>query len=147
MAAKPKLAGYFLFMQEKKSSVPGWSHMSNSELQRMCDPLWKALSKEEKERYKRMKKDINMKTKEQRPAPICLFPAHTVVPVFLGCVELQGRGNCLSSSFFLVSCFVGEFEGTLRKNAILSFKFKLKTYLMKMKFIAPFCQESCGLLL
>ena len=36
--------------------MKGWRNKSNAELQHLCDPLWKALSKEEKDRYKNMKK-------------------------------------------------------------------------------------------
>ena len=36
---------------------PGWVNKKNHELQVLCDSLWKALSKEEKARYKQMSKD------------------------------------------------------------------------------------------
>ena len=48
--------GYFVFMQEKRRSIQAWAHKSNAELQFLCDPLWKALSKEEKDKYKSKKK-------------------------------------------------------------------------------------------
>ena len=48
--------GYFEFMQQKRREVKGWRNKTNAELQKLCDPLWKALSKEEKDRYKNMKK-------------------------------------------------------------------------------------------
>ena len=48
--------GYFVFMQEKRMKVKGWRNKTNAELQKLCDPLWKALSKEEKEKYKSKKK-------------------------------------------------------------------------------------------
>ena len=48
--------GYFDFMQEKRKTVPGWAHKTNAELQALCDPLWRALSKKEKDRYKSKKK-------------------------------------------------------------------------------------------
>ena len=36
--------------------MPGWAHKTNAELQILCDPLWRALSKKEKDRYKSKKK-------------------------------------------------------------------------------------------
>ena len=48
--------GYFLFMQEMRYKHPGWGGKSNAELQILCDPLWRALSQEEKAKYKNLKK-------------------------------------------------------------------------------------------
>ena len=44
----PKVNAYLLFMQEQRYIVRGWANKSGAELQKLCDPLWKALSKEEK---------------------------------------------------------------------------------------------------
>ena len=57
---------YFLFMQEQRQRVPGWSNRSNAELQRLCDPLWKALSKEEKAVYKEKKRSLRRTERENR---------------------------------------------------------------------------------
>ena len=54
---KPKANAYFLFMQEMSQTMPGWANKKNHELQVLCDSLWKALSKEEKAKYKQMSKD------------------------------------------------------------------------------------------
>jgi len=54
---KPKANAYYLFMQEMSQTKPGWINKKNHELQVLCDSLWKALSKEEKARYKQMSKD------------------------------------------------------------------------------------------
>jgi len=43
-------------MQEKRETVEGWSSKSNYELQKLCDPLWRELSTEEKREYNEMKK-------------------------------------------------------------------------------------------
>ena len=48
--------GYFLFLQEKRMTVRGWGNKTIAELQILCDPLWRALSKEEKAKYKHEKK-------------------------------------------------------------------------------------------
>merc|ERR1719348_2563812 len=53
---KQNICGYFLFMQEQREAVPNWANKSNFELQKLCDPLWRELSKEEKDTYKEMKK-------------------------------------------------------------------------------------------
>ena len=53
---KTKVFSYFLFMQEQRKVVPGWANKSNNELQALCDPLWRKLDKEEKQKYKNMKK-------------------------------------------------------------------------------------------
>ena len=60
MQRKPKVHSYFLFMQDMRLQIPGWENKGNVELQSLCDPLWRELPKEEKERYKKMKKDIKM---------------------------------------------------------------------------------------
>ena len=57
---------YFLFMQEQRQRVSGWANRSNAELQRLCDPLWKALSKEEKAVYKEQKKALRKTERENR---------------------------------------------------------------------------------
>ena len=62
----PKVMAYFLFMQEQRQRVPGWANRSNAELQRLCDPLWKALSKEEKAVYKEQKKMLRKTERENR---------------------------------------------------------------------------------
>ena len=56
MSKPPKMMSYFLFMQEQRKLVPGWSNKSNNELQDLCDPLWRGLDRGEKEKYKKMKK-------------------------------------------------------------------------------------------
>jgi len=43
-------------MQEQRNTVPGWANKSNTELQALCDPLWRKLNREEKDKYKQMKK-------------------------------------------------------------------------------------------
>jgi hypothetical protein len=53
---KAKVFSYFLFMQEQRQLVFGWANKSNNELQALCDPLWRRLDKEEKEKYKKLKK-------------------------------------------------------------------------------------------
>ena len=45
MFKKPKIAGYFLFMQEMRRKKPGWANKGNTELQSLCDPLWRKLPK------------------------------------------------------------------------------------------------------
>jgi len=55
---------YFLFMQEQRKVVPGWSNKSNHELQALCDPLWRKLDKSEKEKYKKMKKEHREKERQ-----------------------------------------------------------------------------------
>ena len=62
----PKVMAYFLFMQEQRQRVSGWANRSNAELQRLCDPLWKALSKEEKAVYKEQKKALRKTERENR---------------------------------------------------------------------------------
>ena len=52
----PKVFSYFLFMQEQRKKVPGWANKTNNELQALCDPLWRKLDREEKDKYKQMKK-------------------------------------------------------------------------------------------
>ena len=52
---KKKIGGYFLFMQEKKETVDGWNKKSYFELQKLCDPLWRQMSIEEKGTYKEIK--------------------------------------------------------------------------------------------
>ena len=72
MYKKPKVNGYLLFMQEMRKTQPGWAKKGNPELQLLCGPLWTKLSKEEKEKYKIMKKEIKFANKvkmvEQRKA-------------------------------------------------------------------------------
>ena len=53
------------FMQEQRYIVRGWANKSGAELQKLCDPLWKALSKEEKAVYKEQKKSLKMTKMEQ----------------------------------------------------------------------------------
>merc|ERR1719460_1770164 len=60
MNKKPKVNPYLLFMQEMRQSRPGWANKGNHELQVLCDPLWRALAREEKDIYKMMKKDLKM---------------------------------------------------------------------------------------
>jgi len=60
MNKKPKVNPYLLFMQEMRQTRPGWANRGNHELQVLCDPLWRALAREEKDRYKMMKKDFKM---------------------------------------------------------------------------------------
>ena len=62
----PQVNPYFLFMQEQRQRVPGWANRSNAELQLLCDPLWKALSKEEKSVYKEQKKALRKTERENR---------------------------------------------------------------------------------
>ena len=62
----PKVMAYFLFMQEQRQRVSGWANRSNAELQLLCDPLWKALSKEEKTVYKEQKKALRKTERENR---------------------------------------------------------------------------------
>ena len=52
-------------MQEQRYIVRGWANKSGAELQKLCDPLWKALSKEEKAVYKEQKKSLKMTRMEQ----------------------------------------------------------------------------------
>ena len=61
----PKVNAYLLFMQEQRYIVRGWANKSGAELQKLCDPLWKALSKEEKAVYKEQKKSLKMTRMEQ----------------------------------------------------------------------------------
>ena len=61
---EPKVMSYFLFMQEQRKVVPGWSNKSNHELQALCDPLWRKLEKSEKEKYKKMKKEHREKERQ-----------------------------------------------------------------------------------
>ena len=56
---------YFFFMQDMRTQIPGWENKGNVELQSMCDPLWRKLLKEEKEKYKRMKKGLKMSDRLQ----------------------------------------------------------------------------------
>ena len=65
MHRKPKIHSYFLFMQDMRTQIPGWENKGNVELQSLCDPLWRKLPKEEKERYKRLKKDLKMSDRLQ----------------------------------------------------------------------------------
>ena len=44
-------------MRRKK---PGWASKGNTELQSLCDPLWRALPKEEKDKYKLKKKEMRL---------------------------------------------------------------------------------------
>ena len=60
MNKKPKANPYLLFMQEMRQTRPGWANKGNHELQVLCDPLWRALAREEKDKYKMMKKDFKM---------------------------------------------------------------------------------------
>ena len=60
MNKKPKVNPYLLFMQEMRQTRPGWANKGNHELQVLCDPLWRALAREEKYKYKMMKKDFKM---------------------------------------------------------------------------------------
>ena len=62
----PKVMAYFLFMQEQRVTVPGWINKANSELQLLCDPLWKRLDKAEKAKYKEMKKSLRQKDRDTR---------------------------------------------------------------------------------
>eukprot|EP00092_Neocalanus_flemingeri_P016858 GFUD01018235.1.p1 GENE.GFUD01018235.1~~GFUD01018235.1.p1 ORF type:complete len:703 (+),score=228.32 GFUD01018235.1:78-2186(+) len=64
-APKDKICSYFLFMQEQRKLVPGWSNKSNTELQELCDPLWRRLDKEEKDKYKKMKKALKRERLEE----------------------------------------------------------------------------------
>ena len=59
MNKKPKVNPYHLFMQEMRQTWPGWANKGNHELV-LCDPLWRALAREEKYKYKMMKKDFKM---------------------------------------------------------------------------------------
>ena len=52
-------------MQDMRTQIPGWENKGNVELQSMCDPLWRKLLKEEKEKYKRMKKGLKMSDRLQ----------------------------------------------------------------------------------
>jgi len=65
----PKVFSYFLFMQEQRKKVPGWANKTNNELQALCDPMWRKLDKEEKDKYKQMKKSYKdrerMETEER----------------------------------------------------------------------------------
>ena len=60
MNKKPKVNPYLLFMQEMRQTRPGWANKGNHELQVLCDPLWRALPRAEKEKYKMMKKEFKM---------------------------------------------------------------------------------------
>ena len=60
MNKKPKANPYLLFMHEMRQTRPGWANKGNHELQVLCDPLWRALAREEKDKYKMMKKDLKM---------------------------------------------------------------------------------------
>eukprot|EP00092_Neocalanus_flemingeri_P085320 GFUD01107358.1.p1 GENE.GFUD01107358.1~~GFUD01107358.1.p1 ORF type:complete len:692 (+),score=227.91 GFUD01107358.1:78-2153(+) len=64
-APKDKICSYFLFMQEQRKLVPGWSNKSNTELQELCDPLWRRLDKEGKDKYKKMKKALKRERLEE----------------------------------------------------------------------------------
>jgi len=61
----PKVFSYFLFMQEQRKKVPGWANKTNNELQALCDPLWRKLDKEEKDKYKQMKKAYKEKERNE----------------------------------------------------------------------------------
>ena len=63
--------GYFVFMQEKRRTEEGWERKTNTELQTLCDPLWRALSREEKNEYKSQGKkakrlDLDLHVKERQ---------------------------------------------------------------------------------
>jgi len=60
MNKKPKVNPYLLFMQEMRQTRSGWANKGNQELQVLCDPLWRALPRAEKEKYKMMKKEFKM---------------------------------------------------------------------------------------
>ena len=62
----PKVMAFFLFMQEQRARVPGWAGKSNPELQVLCNPLWKKLSKEEKAKYKDVQKSLKRRDREAR---------------------------------------------------------------------------------
>lgn len=62
--------GYFMFMQEQRATVPGWINKPNSELQLLCDPLWKKLTQVEKAKYKQMKKSLKQKKKQTKKQAI-----------------------------------------------------------------------------
>jgi len=84
----PKVFSYFLFMQEQRNTVPGWANKSNTELQALCDPLWRKLNREEKDKYKQMKKAY--KEKEQKEYELGLSTAlrsEAKTSVIVGYVE------------------------------------------------------------
>ena len=43
-------------MQEQRKKIPGRANKTNNELQALCDPLLRKLDREEKDKYKQMKK-------------------------------------------------------------------------------------------
>ena len=80
----PKVFSYFLFMQEQRKKVPGWGNKSNNELQALCDPLWRKLDKEEKDKYKQMKKAYKERERmetEERFASLMYTESKTSVVV------------------------------------------------------------------
>ena len=81
----PKMHSYMLFMQEKRHSVPAWSNKTNTELQLLCDPLWRALPKEEKDKYKAVKKEQRRAEQERLFRPAVRVAG--LQPVLLGLVE------------------------------------------------------------
>ena len=84
----PKVFSYFLFMQEQRKNVPGWANKTNNELQALCDPLWRKLDREEKDKYKQMKKAYKEKERmENEERYSSLMHSGTRTCVIVGHVE------------------------------------------------------------
>ena len=86
----PKVFSYFLFMQEQRKKIPGWANKTNNELQALCDPLWRKLDKEEKDKYKQMKKAYKERERmetEERFTSLMLTLTESKTSVVVGHVE------------------------------------------------------------